>query len=180
VTSEVLELRRQAREMHAQSRRADPAQADAGDVSQEGATDDVQVPAPQGKALVVDQAAQVVRVYEDGVEICTLPASTGVPPLYTPAFRGHVGYFAGTIYGHGSWADDAWYVFRAGGNIYLHGLPYTTSEDEKAYTGGEFLGVRPASHGCIRLAPADARWLTRWDPGGVPIVVTPPQLDREW
>lgn len=133
-----------------------------------------------GKALVVDQDAQVLRVYEDGVEIRTLPASTGVPPLYTPAFSGYVGRYASTIYGYGELADNAWYVFTAGGNIYIHSAPYTLSEDEKVYEGLEFLGVRPSSHGCIRLHPADAEWLTTWNPQGVPILITPLDLSKEW
>ena len=133
-----------------------------------------------GKALVVDQDTQVLRVYEDGVEIRTLPASTGVPPLYTPAFSGYIGRYVNTIYGYGELADNAWYVFTAGGNIYIHGAPYTLSEGEKVYAGLEFLGVRPSSHGCIRLYPADAEWLTTWDPQGVPILITPLDLSKEW
>ena len=130
-----------------------------------------------GKALVVDQDAQMLRVYEDGIEIRTLSASTGVSLSYTPAFRGHVGRYAGTIYGYGSLADNAWYVFTARGNIYIHGAPYRLSEGVKMYEGLEFLGVQPSSHGCIRLYPADAEWLAQWDPRGVPILITPPNLD---
>lgn len=64
----------------------------------------------------------------------------------------------------------------AGGNIYIHGAPYTLSDGAKAYAGLESLGVRPSSHGCIRLHPADAEWLTAWDPRGVPILITPLDL----
>jgi len=142
---------------------------------------EVRPPTLHGKALVVDQAAQVLRVYEDGVQVRVLPVSTGVPPDYTPAFAGRVGYYAGTIYGYGTWADHAWYVMTARGDIYIHGAPYVFSRDgEKVYQGLEFLGVRPSSHGCIRLHPADAEWLTAWDPAGVPIVITPPDLSGRW
>lgn len=133
-----------------------------------------------GKALAVDQDAQVLRVYEDGIEIRILPVSTGVPPLYTPAFLGHVGRYVSTIYGYGERADNAWYVFTAGGDIYVHSVPYTLSEEVKIYKGLEFLGVRPSSHGCIRLHPADAEWLTAWNPRGVPILITPLDLSKEW
>jgi len=142
--------------------------------------DIAQPPALVGKALVVDQDTQVLRVYEDGIEIRTLPASTGVPSLYTPAFSGYIGRYVSTIYGYGELADNAWYVFTAGGNIYIHGAPYTLSEGEKVYEGLELLGVRPSSHGCIRLHPADAEWLTTWDPQGVPILITPLDLSKEW
>jgi lipoprotein-anchoring transpeptidase ErfK/SrfK len=139
-------------------------------------------PSAVGKALVVDQEWQVLRVYEDGREVRTLPASTGQAPYYTPAFTGRVRYYVGTFYSYsfGVWADDAWYVFMGAGEIMIHGLPYTKSGDEKIYEGAEHLGVRPSSHGCIRLHPDDAAWLTAWNPGGVPIVITPPVLDKEW
>jgi lipoprotein-anchoring transpeptidase ErfK/SrfK len=140
----------------------------------------VQPPALVGKALVVDQDAQVLRIYEEGIEIRTLPASTGVPPLYTPAFSGYVGHYVSTIYGYGGWADSAWYVFTAGGNIYVHSAPYGLSGDVKVYEGLEFLGKRPSSHGCIRLHPADAEWFTTWNPQGVPILITPLDLSKEW
>lgn len=122
----------------------------------------------------------MLRVYEDGVEIRTLPASTGQVPYYTPAFTGRVRYYVGTFYSFGLWADDAWYVFMASGEIFIHSLPYTKSGDEKIYEGAEHLGVRPSSHGCVRLHPDDAAWLTAWGPGGAPIVITPPLLDKEW
>jgi len=139
-----------------------------------------QPPALVGKAIVVDQDAQVLHVYENGVQVRTLPASTGVPPLFTPAFLGHVGHYVSTFYGYGGLADNAWYVFTAKGNIYVHGAPYTVSEGTRMYEGLEFLGVRPSSHGCIRLHPADAEWLTAWNPQGVPILITPLDLSREW
>jgi lipoprotein-anchoring transpeptidase ErfK/SrfK len=133
------------------------------------------------KALVVDQDVQVLRVYEDGVEIRTLPASTGKPPFYTPAFSGQVRYYVGSFYSFGTWADQAWYLFMGSAEIMIHGAPYTLTEnDEKVYQGLEHLGVRPSSHGCIRLHPNDAEWLTAWNPHGVPIVITPPDLGKEW
>ncbi|OQY20052.1 MAG: hypothetical protein DRJ03_11735 [Chloroflexi bacterium] len=122
----------------------------------------------------------MLRVYENGVEIRALPASTGIPPLHTPAFLGHIGRYASTIYGYGELADNAWYVLTARGNIYIHGAPYTLSEGIKVYKEIESLGVRPSSHGCIRLHPADAEWLTAWDPQSAPILITPLDLSKEW
>lgn len=143
--------------------------------------DAVDPPASVGKALVVDQDAQVLRVYEDGVEIRTLPVSTGEPPLHTPAFSGRVRYYIGSFYSFGTWADQAWYLFMGSAEIMIHGAPYTLAEDgEKVYQGLEHLGVRPSSHGCIRLHPNDAEWLTAWNPHGVPIVITPLDLSKEW
>lgn len=46
-----------------------------------------------------------------------------------------------------------------GDNIGFHGIPYTL--DKKGTRRHHFtpLGVRPSSHGCVRLADVDARWL---------------------
>jgi lipoprotein-anchoring transpeptidase ErfK/SrfK len=46
-----------------------------------------------------------------------------------------------------------------GDNIGFHGIPYTV--DKKGIRRPHFtpLGVRPSSHGCVRLADGDARWL---------------------
>ena len=134
-----------------------------------------------GKALVINQDTQLMHVYENGAEIRVIPVSTGEPPLYTPAFSGNVRYYIGSFVSFGSWADNAWYVFMGSAEILIHSLPYTVAADgTKIYEGAEHLGVRPASHGCIRLHPDDAEWLTAWDPGGVPIVITPLDLNREW
>lgn len=143
-------------------------------------TGTVHPPATVGKALVVDQELQVLRVYENGVEIRTLPASTGRAPYYTPAYAGRVRYYVGTFYSFGTWADDAWYIFMGEGEIMIHSLPYVKSGEEKVYEGQEHLGVRPSSHGCIRIHPDDARWLTAWNPAGAPILITPPIVDKEW
>jgi lipoprotein-anchoring transpeptidase ErfK/SrfK len=66
------------------------------------------------------------------------------------------------------------------GEIMIHSLPYTKEGEEKVYEGQEHLGVRPSSHGCIRLHPEDATWLTAWSPTGAPIVITPPLVGKEW
>lgn len=137
-------------------------------------------PVSSGKAIVVDQTAQMLYAYEDGVLIRAMPVSTGVQMYYTPAFSGYVGYYVGTLYSEGLWADNAWYITKARGNIYIHSVPYTFSETgEKIFQGLEFLGVSPSSHGCIRLHPDDAQWLTDWNPEGAFILITPPDFKRQ-
>lgn len=133
---------------------------------------------PKGKALVINQDAQLLQVFEDGVELRALPMSSGRYPLYTPAHQGYVGHYAPTLYGYGSLADHAWYLFKAGGNIYIHGAPYKLEDGVKVYEELEFIGVEPVSHGCIRLFPADAEWLHAWNPVGVYFIVTPPDLSN--
>jgi len=133
-------------------------------------------PTSKGKSLVVDQTVQMLYVYEDGVVVRAIPVSTGLRMSYTPPFVGYVGHYVKTMYGFGSLADHAWYLTKATGNIYIHGAPYKEVEGQKVYEGLEFLGVKPSSHGCIRIHPDDAEWLYNWDPSGVPILVMPPDF----
>jgi lipoprotein-anchoring transpeptidase ErfK/SrfK len=122
----------------------------------------------------VDQNAQQMHIYENGAEIRVLPCSTGKPLdwHWTPAWSGRVGDYAGTFAAYGAYQDDGWYLFKATGDILIHSAPYTIVDGRKVYQDLEALGVRPSSHGCIRLAPEDARWLTEWNPLGVPIAIT--------
>lgn len=131
------------------------------------------VPA-EGRFILVDQGAQQMLVYEDGVLVKAIPCSTGLPGLYeTPAWSGTVGEYWGTFFADGLYADDAWFLFQHRGNILIHSLPYTLEAGMRLYEGEEALGERPSSHGCIRIHPEDARWLKAWNPAGVPIVITP-------
>lgn len=131
---------------------------------------------PTGTYIVVHQNAQRMTVVENGLVVRVIPVSTGDPDRgwYTPAWSGTVGEFWGTFTANGVTADDAWYLFQAGGSILIHSLPYTLMPDgSKAYQGKDELGIFPASRGCIRLDPEEARWFTSWGPYGVPIVVLP-------
>jgi lipoprotein-anchoring transpeptidase ErfK/SrfK len=118
-----------------------------------------------------------MHLFEDGAWLRTLPISTGTPEFYTPAFEGTVRFYLPTIYSvDGLSADHAWYLFYNAGRIYIHGAPYTLGVNgEKLYEGLEFLGVTPSSHGCIRVHPDDAAWLTEWNPGGAVIHITQPR-----
>lgn len=135
-------------------------------------------PSEEGKALVINQTTQTVIVYEDGQKVKTLPISTGKRYSYTPAFRGRVGRYVPTLYGFGTLADHAWYLTEATGAIYLHGAPYLQVDGRKVYQDLEAIGVRPSSHGCIRLHPTDAAWLARWDPRDASIIITRPDFER--
>jgi len=129
----------------------------------------------EGRFIFVDQNTQLVHIYEDGVETRSLPCSTGLPDpqMNTPAWEGVVGEYWGTFFAYDVYADDAWYLFKSLGSILIHSSPYTIENGVKVYQDLEILGVRPASHGCIRLSPEDAFWFTEWGPEGVPIVITP-------
>jgi lipoprotein-anchoring transpeptidase ErfK/SrfK len=130
---------------------------------------------PAERALMIDQDAQQVYVYENGRKIKSIPCSTGKPILdhFTPTWIGRVGELRGTIFSFGTYADNAWQLFKASGNILIHGAPYVYVDGKKVYQDLDSLGHYPSSHGCIRVHPADADWLTAWDLTGVPVIVTP-------
>lgn len=132
--------------------------------------------------IYVDQRSQHVYLFEYGELLRAIPASTGLPESdkYTPAASGEVGVYVETFFSFGTHQDNAWYLFQSAGGIYIHGLPYTYDENgEKVYQDRDALGVRPSSHGCIRIAPEDTLWLLEWNPIGVPFTVSDPYLD-EW
>jgi len=138
------------------------------------------LPVPVHKTLQVDQAAQMMYVFENAQLVRTIPVSTGIDVYHTPAFEGQVGHYVASFYGYGSLVDHAWYITRVAGNIYIHGAPYTLREGQKDYEDLDLLGVKPSSHGCIRIHPLDAEWLSQWNPVGIPITITAPLLGHDW
>ncbi len=132
---------------------------------------------PGGDYIIVEQDAQEMLVVADGELVRRLAVTTGDPDQGwdTPAWFGVVGDYWGTFQGAGGvMADEGWWLFRRGGNFLIHGLPYTLdASGEKQYVGRDDLGAAPASHGCIRLDPEDARWFSAWRPQGKPIIILP-------
>ncbi len=115
-------------------------------------------------------------VYENGEQIRRMPVSTGIPDqeeTMTPAWEGEVGRYVGTFFSFGVWADEAWYLFEHYGSMLIHGAPYIEEDGKKVYQELDALGVRPASHGCIRLPPEEAEWLSAWEPTGAHVIILP-------
>ena len=95
-------------------------------------------------------------VYQNGAKIRSIPISTGKPDqetTMTPAWEGRVGKYVGTFFAYGTYADNAWYLFDHNGGILIHSAPYLLEDGKKVYQELDVLGVRPMSHGCIRLPP---------------------------
>jgi len=128
------------------------------------------------RLILVDQDEQWMYVYENGEQIRSVPCSTGKEgeETYTPAWEGEVGYYVGTFFSFDVYADEGWYLFDHYGGMLIHGAPYVFENGEKVYQELDALGVRPMSHGCIRLPPEDATWLTEWNPEGAHMIITPP------
>ncbi|MEN6480373.1 MAG: L,D-transpeptidase [Anaerolineales bacterium] len=131
--------------------------------------------------LYIDQYTQRLYVYEYGELIREIPCSTGLPESdkYTPAAVGRVSDYWPTFTSFGTQCDNGWLLFKSSGNILIHSLPYLPDElGNKIYQDADALGVRPSSHGCIRISPADAEWLTAYNPRGALFEVTEPYLDK--
>lgn len=131
---------------------------------------------PARRFIVVDPNRQRMTIWEPGQPIRELPISTGdeTRGYRTPAWYGLVGKYWGTFHAFGTYADEGWYLYEdPTGSILIHGAPYRLINGEKHYEDLEALGNYPASHGCIRLSPADAAWFTAWKPQGVPLVILP-------
>ncbi len=133
---------------------------------------------PARRFIVVDPNRQRMTIWEPGQPIRELLISTGdeTRGYRTPAWYGLVGNYWGTFHAFGTYADEGWYLYNdPTGSILIHGAPYRLINGEKHYEGLDALGNYPASHGCIRLSPADAVWFTAWRPQGVPLVILPKQ-----
>jgi lipoprotein-anchoring transpeptidase ErfK/SrfK len=117
-----------------------------------------------------------MHVYESGVEIRTIPVSTGDPSsveTHTPAWEGEVGHYVGTFQSFGVHADHGWYLFEHYGSMLVHGAPYILDGETKVYQDLDALGDRPQSHGCIRLPPNEIVWFTEWNPQGAHVIIRP-------
>ena len=131
---------------------------------------------PSRRFIVVDPNTQRMTIWEPGKAARELPISTGDEDqgYHTPAWYGLVGKYWGTFHAFGTYADEGWYLFDdPTGSILVHGAPYELVDGKKVYEDLGALGNYPASHGCIRLTPDDARWFTAWKPQGVPLVILP-------
>ncbi len=125
--------------------------------------------------VVVDPNVQRMTIWEPGQAVREFPVSTGDESQgwRTHAWYGLIGRYIGTFNAFGVYADDAWYLFRDAGDILIHSAPYHLVDGVKEYEALDALGSYPASRGCIRLRPEDARWFTAWQPEGVPLVILP-------
>ena len=125
--------------------------------------------------IYVHQDSQMMYIFQDGLIIRQIPMSTGLPTprTHTKAWTGRVGVYWGTFFAHDVYADEAWFLFKDDGSILIHSAPYTLADDEKVYQDLDLLGVRPASHGCIRIPPEESTWLTSWGPNGTLTLITP-------
>lgn len=127
-------------------------------------------------AIEVDVTNQIVTVYRaedvsDSGVVRQMICSTGVNEC-TP-----VGDF--TLNQRNSAERTKWYaiptydcyvqyVTRIIGGYLFHSLPYAEEDEATLDTEAAALLGTPASHGCIRLRPEDAKWIAKNCPNGTP------------
>ncbi len=115
------------------------------------------------KNILVSLADQRAYFFESGVIVNILRCSTGTGGTPTGNYR--ILAHRGTVSGCNYWMD-----WRP--NYGMHSWP--------SYLGAyeENLGVRPCSHGCIRLHPLEAYWPYQWAPDGTPLTIIPGSYGR--
>ena len=82
---------------------------DAGRAREEGSLDQPE------QSLLIDQSEQIMYVYEEGIQVRTLPVSTGMPTstTLTRSWSGTVGTYLGPIGVNGGlYVDYAWYLYQ--------------------------------------------------------------------
>lgn len=118
-------------------------------------------------SVVVDIAAQRAHVRSANQDVYVMTISTGMNDStprgdYVVQGRGEHFYNAGEGMG-----ADYWVNFL--GNTFLfHSVPTGVNFGDYIAGEGAKLG-QPASHGCVRLSVADAKWLYEQLPDGTPI-----------
>ncbi|WP_407527056.1 L,D-transpeptidase [Methylobacterium oryzisoli] len=117
-------------------------------------------PARAGVVAQVDRGAQRMRVYVDGALAQVWPVSTARSGFVTPPGQYRV------------YRLERWWWSRKYGGAMPYALFYRGGYAIHGTAAVGRLG-RPASHGCVRLAPGHARWLFRLvhDVGGARVVI---------
>jgi hypothetical protein len=124
-----------------------------------------------GRWIQVDLYEQTLAAYEDGRLLYATLVSSGLNEWPTPPGLFH-------IYTH-LYADRMRGTYRPDGSDFysLEMVPWVMYYDGARALHGEYwhdaLGFK-RSHGCVNLAPLDARWLFDWAPNGTPVWVYDP------
>lgn len=116
----------------------------------------------------VNIADQKAYVKSDGQTIYTMITSTGMDDS-TPHGTYTVGA-RGTHFFNASEGMGADYWVRFYGPYLFHSVPTGQNFGEYLEDEGAKLG-QPASHGCVRLSVADAKWLYEQLPDGTPVTI---------
>lgn len=123
--------------------------------------------------LSLEVSLQDQRVYvRDGSELLyTMYASTGIDDS-TPRGSFRIQNERGDhFYNPGEGMGARYYTSFLNHGVFLfHSVP-TDSKGGYIKDEADMLGIRPGSHGCIRLTVPDARWIMQSVPTGTPVLV---------
>ena len=123
--------------------------------------------------LSLEVSLQDQRVYvRDGSELLyTMYASTGMDDS-TPRGSFRIQNERGDhFYNPGEGMGARYYTSFLNHGVFLfHSVP-TDSRGGYIKEEADMLGIRPGSHGCIRLTVPDARWIMQSVPTGTPVLV---------
>lgn len=123
--------------------------------------------------LFLEVSLQDQRVYvRDGSELLyTMYASTGIDDS-TPRGSFRIQNERGDhFYNPGEGMGARYYTSFLNHGVFLfHSVP-TDSKGGYIKEEADMLGIRPGSHGCIRLTVPDARWIMQSVPTGTPVLV---------
>ena len=122
----------------------------------------------QGKYIDINLAAQIMTIFEDGINKGTFLISSGKPGMDTP--KGHH-----QIYNKHPrpWSKKYglympyWMAITASGKYGIHELPEWPSGYKE---GQNHLGIK-VSHGCVRLGVGPAKTVYNWAEIGTPVIV---------
>lgn len=131
----------------------------------------------KGYQLKISIKDQMVYAYalDDNYEytrlVRSMTCSTGLPETPTPK-----GSFTNTGPGlrwhyfkkYDCWAQYAYYIH---GNILFHSVLYSEKDEDSLLWGSVYNLGKPASHGCVRLAVEDAKWIYNNCAAGTKVIV---------
>lgn len=143
-------------------------------------------PAPPQYKLFVDVTNQITRAYALDAQgeytvlvremICSTGTRSNPTPIKSctlPGKRARWGYFP-------EWGSHAQYLVRIDSSNAFHSVLYNSaSEYDLVVSSFEKLGER-ASHGCVRLLVADAKWIYENCPAGTPVTIFEGDYDPEY
>ncbi|KJY49634.1 L,D-transpeptidase [Bifidobacterium sp. H1HS16N] len=155
-------------------RKTEPAGASAQPVDWLKPSQQVDYPDPAAHpGLSLEVSLQDQRVYvRDGSELLyTMYASTGMNDS-TPRGSFRIQAERGDhFYNPGEGMGARYYTSFLNHGVFLfHSVP-TDSKGGFIKEEADMLGIRPGSHGCIRLTVPDARWIMQSVPTGTPVVI---------
>ena len=124
-----------------------------------------------GLSLEVSLQDQRVYVHDGSELLYTMYASTGMDDS-TPRGSFRIQAERGDhFYNPGEGMGARYYTSFLNHGVFLfHSVP-TDSKGGYIKEEADMLGIRPGSHGCIRLTVPDARWIMQSVPTGTPVLV---------